>query len=165
MALEVGLTKHHFHRLFKRETGQTPKEYAIASRNVSSVSSAGTPSTGTSTPSCVLEWQTAVEDLAFDTSFGPSDFVSSIFYDLIGTRYGLLLVAFHEEQISKLELCVNEEEAYDLLYLAFPSQLFTCTRLSDESPYEGIITRIIEALERPSGKYINISTALIAAPG
>lgn len=32
LAREAGLTKHHFHRLFKRETGMTPRVYAVACR-------------------------------------------------------------------------------------------------------------------------------------
>ena len=32
LATMVGLTKHHFHRLFKKVTGLTPKEYALVAR-------------------------------------------------------------------------------------------------------------------------------------
>ncbi|EMC95816.1 hypothetical protein BAUCODRAFT_44242, partial [Baudoinia panamericana UAMH 10762] len=32
LAKQAGLTKHHFHRLFKRETGLTPREYALSCR-------------------------------------------------------------------------------------------------------------------------------------
>lgn len=30
LATEIGLSKHHFHRIFKQLTGFTPKAYAVA---------------------------------------------------------------------------------------------------------------------------------------
>ncbi|MGL4465356.1 MAG: bifunctional transcriptional activator/DNA repair enzyme AdaA [Planctomycetia bacterium] len=46
LALAVGLDPHHFHRLFKEQTGLTPKGYADARRVKTELADAGVPSTG-----------------------------------------------------------------------------------------------------------------------
>ncbi|TKX22527.1 hypothetical protein C1H76_5310 [Elsinoe australis] len=44
LAREVGLTKHHFHRLFKKKTGLTPRQYAEALRASDSETMTSSPS-------------------------------------------------------------------------------------------------------------------------
>ena len=125
LAKEAGLTKHHFHRLFKRETGLTPREFALATRRESqsetSDSANMTPMTpitpfsnSTSTPLITDEElfvfpdadDMIMEELKKTSSADFGTFV--VYYSIVETTYGLFLVAFHDHQICKLELGTNE---------------------------------------------------------
>lgn len=93
MARCAGLTKHHFHRLFKRETGLTPRQYVLANRrarredeHASQTESVAIENEGNSTSSgavlCPWDIDTPISNLTVDvgsvdgdapTSVGPSE--------------------------------------------------------------------------------------------
>lgn len=177
LAKEAGLTKHHFHRLFKRETGVTPREYAISTRRDKSEATDSTamtpitpftPSTDSiQTPSIVdeeyMEFRNVEEAMLEDfkepacTDF--STFV--IYYSITETTYGLLLVAFQNLQICKLELGTSEEELLASLEASFPTlyYLHSTVDLANHEEATGFqqqMLSVVEALENPSGKVLDM---------
>lgn len=183
LAKEAGLTKHHFHRLFKRETGLTPREYAVAARRdhlsePSANSSAAmtpltpfTPSTNnTNTPFIADEDIPAfanTDPLIFDQMKDPSDEFNMfvIFYNIIETTYGHLLVAFQNNQVCKIELGNSDTELLESLELAFPPlyHLHSPIELASAKEAEAFQQQtdaVVEALEQPSGKVIDVPMSL-----
>lgn len=189
LAKEAGLTKHHFHRLFKRETGVTPREYAMAARrnslsDVSGGSSAGmtplTPITPFSSNTTVNttsngtplilddEWLSfpdivpLTSEHAKQSAEGLDMFV--IFYNIIETTFGHLLVAFQNRQMVKIELGSNDMELLDSLELAFPPlyHLHSPVELAsaeDGAYFQQQSNAVVEALEQPSGKLMDVPVA------
>ncbi len=182
LAKEAGLTKHHFHRLFKRETGLTPREYAIASRRGDS--SEHTDSSASVTPLAPLTPFTTSTNsngtpLIFDDdamAFANTDLFTPdqarqgsgefdmfvIYYSLIETTFGLLLVGFQNGQVCKIELGSSELELLESLGLTFPPLYHLHLPLelasADEAAvFQQQIDAVVEALEQPSGKVLDIS--------
>ena len=97
MAKGVGLTKHHFHRTFKRVTGVTPKAYVTAKRSLwrgsALESSDGSLSSATeqSTPRSFndLDASPRVEDL-FDELIEQSNLLPPISVDKLAEPLGVL---------------------------------------------------------------------------
>jgi hypothetical protein len=182
LAKEAGLTKHHFHRLFKRETGFTPREYAIATRRESlsepSDSSAGvtpitpfTPSTMNDGTPLIIDEElfafTSPDHLTPDqmkqASEGLNMFV--IFYNIIETTFGLLLVAFQNGQVCKIELGNSEMELLESLELAFPPlyHLHSPMELAsaaEAAAFQQQTDAVVEALEQPSGKVLDVPVSV-----
>lgn len=71
LAAEVGMSRYHFHRLFRRETGLTPREYAAAQRGRRVRSE--------------LERGASVTDAIVDAGYNSS----SRFYEKAGQRLGM----------------------------------------------------------------------------
>lgn len=197
LAKEAGLTKHHFHRLFKRETGQTPREYALACRSgtasESSVGSGLTPVTPiTSSSDDVPQIQGEEDDLCMTWS-DPFDDRDLYGYDLIGytldderlakelplaqvevlviyftiveTTFGNLLVAFKGERVCKLELGSSEAELIASLETSFPSTYYIHSHVSLAAEMEALVYQqrvdaVVDALEFPSGKLLDVPLSL-----
>jgi methylphosphotriester-DNA--protein-cysteine methyltransferase len=184
LAKEAGLTKHHFHRLFKRETGLTPREYAIASRRESlsehtdslasmtpltpftpftaNTNSTGTPLIVDDDAMAFTDTDQFTPDLMKQVSEEFNMFV--IYYHIIETTFGLLLVAFQNIQICKIELGTSESELLESLELAFPPlyHLHSPIELASEeeaASFQQQINAVVEALEQPSGKVLDIPVA------
>ena len=179
LAKKVGLTKHHFHRLFKRETGLTPREYAIACRsgansepNDSIGTTPTTPSTWALDPQVPIDDRhAALPDVEQSTSNPAKESVAAdgdiliIHYKVLETMYGCLLVAFQDCQVRKLELGSVEWELLQSLDWSFPSlhHLHCPLELADRQDvaiFDQQINAIIEALEHPSGKMVPLPLAL-----
>lgn len=153
LAHAAGLTQNHFHRKFRKATGLTPRAYAMAylqsrpSRAEESNSSAG-ESRATSSPFLVCE----------DGEVKQSN---KIFRDVVETIYGYLSIAFLEGQICHLELAPTVEEADHALLQAFDEPRYHLITVEDASSTEmqtlqKHIEQITEALERPSGKMLDV---------
>lgn len=191
LAQEAGLTKHHFHRLFKRETGQTPREYALASRSskasTSSVSDSLSPITPFTNQSEVpvqlednytddVDWNNLVnehdlygydllgytleDDLVKDLPLEQIEALV-IYFNIVETTYGRLLVAFRGDQVCKLELGSSEEELMASLDAAFSSLYYIHTHVSLASEVEAFayqqrINAVVDALEFPIGKMVDV---------
>lgn len=139
LAKEVGLTKHHFHRLFKRETGFTPREYALARRRDSQSEASASTVTNISTPltpfSNGLQTPLIANDLDFsvpvyndDSSFDDLKLPTSqevrqiiIYYTFVSTTGGVVLVAFRDRKVCRIEFGMSEQELMALLEMEFPS--------------------------------------------
>ena len=175
LAAEVGLTKHHFHRLFKRETGLTPREYALAARCLSGRhgSSPSTALTPITPIDCDVRSPRVVDDTlqanhSTDLFACDGDKASSmqrsdcIYYSIIESTFGLLLVAFNELKVVRLELGASEAELLDALELVFASSGYLQVPLElashqDRASLQLQTTAVVEALERPTGKLLDIS--------
>ena len=219
IARHAGLTKHHFHRLFKRETGLTPRQYAIASRNSGRSDDVASPKTGYENPSnpaasgvgTLSPWEIAtpisnltkdpefietqhapamefsewdygleelllLEDCLIDktmpeiegSAFGqkawtPSNELagSTIQYTTIVTTHGILLIAFEQDTICKLDLGTSVSEVLHDLDSTHPASRYSHALIEDlnSSDFEtrkGQVDKIVEALERPSGKLLQL---------
>lgn len=169
LAQEAGLTKYHFHRLFKRETGQTPREYALACRSdrasESTVSGSETPKTPSTdfveTPVASIE----EEDVDVDWSHlanGPDPYgfdllgyvldedqsqtlgnigTSFIYYSISETTYGKLLIAFNGDAVCKLELGSNEIELLASLEASFSSLCYIHSHIAFAGEPEYLLYR------------------------
>ena len=191
LAQEAGLTKHHFHRLFKRETGQTPREYALASRSskasVSSVADSLSPITpvmNQSEPPVQIEdggtadidWNNLVDeqdlygydllgytledDLVKDLPLEDVELLA-VYFNIVETTFGSLLVAFKGDQVCKLELGSSEAELMASLEVSFSSLYYIHTHVSLASGFEAVayqqrINAVVDALEFPSGRMIDV---------
>jgi len=186
LAKEAGLTKHHFHRLFKRETGLTPREYAIARRrqtrsdtaesSVSSVSSVAIPVTpyvnNPQTPVIVDEelfcgasivgWE-LLDDIEFPPCQELREMV--IYYNIVATTYGLLLVAFRDGQVCKLELGTTRQELTDGLEEDYPMNCYIHSDVEmasaeDADAFRDQTKMLIDGLENPCGKLLDVPLLL-----
>jgi methylphosphotriester-DNA--protein-cysteine methyltransferase len=147
MAQEAGLTRHHFHRLFKRETGSTPRNYALARRQdrrsePSTISASMTPLTPFSFASDPF-FTFADNTSALHTYDGTDqprdgqDFFgelklpstqevreSTIYHDFIYTPHNVMLVAFRDRKVCKIEMGGSEQELVDRLQGEFSPEWF-----------------------------------------
>ncbi|KAK3645202.1 hypothetical protein LTR56_009252 [Elasticomyces elasticus] len=165
MAETAGLSRYHFHRQFKKVTGMTPREYALAAR------SAGSSSTATPSPAAPEttpnqdgnDWQGSGTWAYSDAEpFTTLTKMLSCKYVVVSTTYGLLLVVFCQQQLCKLELFTDHDEIKDSLERAFPTPTYShdCINLEDDEYvfiYRQHIDAVVEALERPSGKMLEIT--------
>lgn len=181
LAQEAGLTKHHFHRLFKRETGFTPRQYAIATRRASSNASESTDSTAMTPITPITPFTNNIEtpvlrddeplpdfDFTFDAEMkeATTEFESLvIYYGLVDTTYGLLLVAFQNRQVCKVELGTTEGELLEILESSYPSlyNIHSPVDLANSDDYlyfRQQVEAVVEALENPSGKVLEVPVTL-----
>ena len=214
LAREVGLTKFHFHRLFRREVGCTPREFAAGCRkgngggdgeapgsvmeSASSVEdglSPVTPFTNQSEapvqiadedPTAAAEdvdWSSLVNDqdlYGFDLigyslgdglvkDLAPANVdVLIIYFSIVETTYGNLLVAFRGDQVCKLELGSSEAELMASLEASFSSMYYIHSHVSlaietDAVTYQQRIDAVVDALEFPTGKMLDVPLALEAS--
>jgi methylphosphotriester-DNA--protein-cysteine methyltransferase len=141
LAKEVGLTKHHFHRLFKRETGVTPRDYALARRRASLSETSASTTTRISTPSSNVDFQTPL--IANDFELSNADFSYTggspllledfkfpssqevrqilVYHTLIPSSHGTTLVAFCDRRVCKIEFGSCEQELIAILERDYPS--------------------------------------------
>ena len=211
MAQEAGLTKHHFHRMFKKETGLTPRHFALASRQARPITkpeSEHTPSDSTSDGSLPSMAQSSGSEspvkemsnspLTFDQNeyeqlflelqqketaelldsvmlnetsldFAPTNdetlqSIFDIYFTIISTTHGLLLVAFQSGRMCQLELGLTESELMARFQDAFPSGWYTHIYFAQYTGTDELVDQInavIEALENPSGKTVDCVPPLL----
>lgn len=189
LAKHAGLTKHHFHRLFKRETGLTPREYAIAHRAESLSERSGESSVGMTPLTPVSPFVTSttnasnngtpfifdedwlslrrtdpsISDQMKNTSEEFNMFV--VFYNVLETTFGRLLIAFQNGQVCKIELGNDEMELLESLEIAFPPLYHLHSPVELASAADAIVFQqqtdaVVEALEQPSGKLLDMPVLL-----
>lgn len=164
LARKAGLTKHHFHRLFKREVGVTPRKYGLAVRCGEGRTSEGSKA---SSPNSVVTSQQYLDQLDATVTGGsgiPSTKLEAlepmIVYTLIDTTFGPLLVTFVDSKINKLELCSSLQEVNAILEATYAGR--QCFEIGtgrvghDYAALQTQIEAIVEALERPSGKMLEM---------
>ncbi|KAK3071328.1 hypothetical protein LTR53_008833 [Teratosphaeriaceae sp. CCFEE 6253] len=179
MSSEAGLSKHHFHRQFKRQTGMTPREYALAIRDESSTTptltttTSQSPASSAATPNKIRDkfddFVTCGCDEPASATITPRPQPSQCHFTTIETTYGLLLIAFHDQQVCKLELCSDELEVHDVLSKKFPPEMYRHQLLDlvdgyDTQLYQPQIDTVVEALERPSGKVLDMAWSITDLP-
>ncbi|KAF2483930.1 metal binding domain of Ada-domain-containing protein [Neohortaea acidophila] len=195
LAAEVRLTKHHFHRLFKRETGVTPRQYVFAARNrrreieggeSSATASVWSPMTPVD-PSMGMPFYTTLENDAF--SLPDLDSVTSkyevgtlnlsttnpignfvIFYTILETNCGQLLLAFQNEQMCRLEFGSDLRELLNVLETAFPSLYYIHSPLEmadggSKTLYQQQVDAVVRALEDPTGEVLGVPPSFDELPG
>jgi len=123
------------------------------------------PESSDTSPS--LDFDSASPDSGFGS--GPRPTPSDINYTIIETNFGPILIAFKEEKICAIEMGETEHELQVELMKQYPSPHFICTRLESRTEAEGDarekarreqIDAILEALERPCGRMINLDLSL-----
>lgn len=185
LAQEAGLTKHHFHRLFKRETGSTPRDYALARRqdrrSEATISATMTPLTPFSLDSDPF-WNFAdVGD--FGEASGAADYQpdfpqelklpstqevreATIYHDFIPTAHGVLLVAFRDLKICKIDMGQSEQELVDRLEMQFPPTYYmhcsaSVASAEDAAIFQRLKDDVASGLNAPAPRAeLDISTFL-----
>lgn len=179
LAREAGLTKHHFHRLFKRETGLTPREYAILIRGDSS--SDATAST-CETPGPQLSSDIGISPMTDVIQSGFTDAqhlitratshdrlpdieMTIVYYNIVHTIYGYFLITFERGQVTHMELGTSPSDLLESLASLFPSSYYIHFCIESADVDDAAIFRtqthaLIEALENPTGKLLDVSPML-----
>ena len=90
---------------------------------------------------------------------------SVVYYTVIETTFGLLLVAFQDRHICKLELGTTEIELLQSLELCFPSLSHLHSPVEsanndDAFAFQQQVNAVVEALEQPSGKVLDVPLLL-----
>jgi AraC family transcriptional regulator, regulatory protein of adaptative response / methylated-DNA-[protein]-cysteine methyltransferase len=149
LADAVGYAPHHFHRLFKRDTGVTPAAYARARRAQRAEAALGSEGT--------------VTDAIYEAGYsGPSRFYAEtkgrlgmtpsawknggagavIRWAIVNTSLGQMLVAATEKGICRMSFDEDENE----LHRRFPK----ATLLPADETMRELIDGAVQAVERPS---------------
>ncbi|KAK5683040.1 hypothetical protein LTS10_004570 [Elasticomyces elasticus] len=169
MAETAGLSRYHFHRQFKKLTGMTPRDYALAARSVCSSSIIATPLPAA--PETTTDQDDSDSQEPATWAFGTAESSSTLIkplsckYAVVSTTHGLLLVVFWRQQLYKLELCTDQAEIHEFLERTFPSTTYShdCIDLEDDgyiALYRQQIDAVVVALERPSGKMLEIASSV-----
>lgn len=214
MAKHAGLSKHHFHRSFKRLVGVTPKAYLSAIRR--DVDAPADPSVSLMDPvASGMETRTAVSEICEHSttpspgprfegnlsskgtgtattlsadSYNPGISIAgtlscdegsrlpfrrtstqpqpvAVHYMTAETTFGHLSVAFINSDIYMLDLSTTLNESLDELSICFKEPFYALTPVNTAGasvyPCSEILftkfTAVVEALERPSGRFIDLA--------
>ena len=123
LAMAVGLSKYHFHRLFKRETGLTPKDYLLECRSsVPSGSSSGSARTpvssdhsGDSPAGALQSGHPSPSEFAFEIDKAP------VHYSIVDSSRGRLIAAFQQQFVSWTAEDVADVALMEMFEAAFPA--------------------------------------------
>jgi AraC family transcriptional regulator of adaptative response/methylated-DNA-[protein]-cysteine methyltransferase len=152
LALSVGLSPSHFHRLFKRTVGVTPKQYAIENRLQRVRNNLQRNSTVTETvyaagfESSSRFYETATRSLGMKPSaYKKGGAGISIRYAIIQSYLGWVLIAATEQGICKIDIDAVPEILRTRLKADFPE-----ANLQDNDPeFRTIIAQTLSLLEAP----------------
>ena len=153
LAAKAGLSRHHFHRLFKSVAGVTPKDYAAAHR-------AGRVRDGLSRPGSVTQ---AIYDAGFNSSgrfyeqsaamlgMKPSTFKSGgegteIRFAVGQTTLGAILVAATDKGVCAISLGDEPEPLVHDLQNRFPKARL----IGGDAVFERLVARVVGLVEAPS---------------
>lgn len=152
LARVAGLTQNHFHRKFRRATGLTPRAYAMAYlQSKQSLSKEG---------NSIIECSATISPFTVSDD-GEGTKSNDIFWSLAKTNFGYLSIAFLEGKICHLELAPTAGEADQALRYSFDEPHYRIRTLEDAScagihTLQQHVEQITEALERPSGKMLDL---------
>ncbi|MCI0520299.1 MAG: bifunctional DNA-binding transcriptional regulator/O6-methylguanine-DNA methyltransferase Ada [Chloroflexi bacterium] len=153
MADAVGLTRYHFHRLFKKATGITPKQYTLTVRETRARARMQAGAT-------IAE---AVYSAGFDSgsrfyatakaSLGmrPSEFRRGgagqiIRYAIVPCSLGWVLIAATALGVCQIDLGDSPESLKTRLEAAFPSAVFS----PGEGDFQDMVHQTLEMLDQPA---------------
>ncbi|MDN3644910.1 bifunctional DNA-binding transcriptional regulator/O6-methylguanine-DNA methyltransferase Ada [Pontixanthobacter aestiaquae] len=148
LAAEVGYAPHHFHRLFKRDTGLTPAQFG---RSLKSRLAEGSLRSGTSVTDAIYGAGFSAPSRFYDTMEGrlgmsPSAWKNggkdvAIHWAVVDTYLGKMLVAATEKGVCRLSF--NESES-DLAE-RFPS----ADLIQGGDDFSALLSDVIAAVETP----------------
>jgi AraC family transcriptional regulator of adaptative response/methylated-DNA-[protein]-cysteine methyltransferase len=152
LAASVGLSKYHFHRLFKEIVGVTPRQYAAEKR-------ADRVRAGLQQESAVTD---AIYNAGFESSsrfyetaaaslgMKPSEYLKggpgmSIRYAIVETYLGSVLVAATDKGICKIDIGDTPDELQARLQESFPQ----ADLAGGDVQFEELVSQVVTFLERP----------------
>jgi AraC family transcriptional regulator, regulatory protein of adaptative response / methylated-DNA-[protein]-cysteine methyltransferase len=153
LAEAVGLSPHHFHRIFKQAVGVTPKAYAVAHRNMRVRARLGTSETVTE----------AIYDAGFNSNgrfyatasemlgMTPSDFRSGgagqeMRFAIGECSFGAILVAASEKGVSAILLGDDPEILLRDLQEQFPRAKL----IGGDRSFEQLTAKVLSFVENPA---------------
>jgi AraC family transcriptional regulator, regulatory protein of adaptative response / methylated-DNA-[protein]-cysteine methyltransferase len=153
LAEAVGLSPHHFHRIFKQAVGVTPKAYAVAHRNMRVRARLGTSETVTE----------AIYDAGFNSNgrfyatasemlgMTPSDFRSGgagqeMRFAIGECSFGAILVAASEKGVSAILLGDDPEILLRDLQQQFPRAKL----IGGDRSFEQLTAKVLSFVENPA---------------
>jgi AraC family transcriptional regulator of adaptative response/methylated-DNA-[protein]-cysteine methyltransferase len=152
LADAAGFSKYHFHRLFKRVVGVTPRQYAAEKRNDRLRSELqNTPAVTDAIYNAGFEsssrfYETAVSSLGMKpTEYRDGGPGMSIRYAIRQTYLGLVLIAATGRGICKIDFDDSEQELLERLQERFPH-----AELNGHDPYFAeTVNQVLAFLEQP----------------
>ena len=152
LATAAGLSRHHFHRVFKAQTGLTPKAYAVIQRTERVRDKLATSPTVTAAlydagfSSSSRFYETANEVLGMTPRKFQSGGAGAVIRFAVGEcSFGSILVAASEKGVCAILLGDNPEELTKDLQDRFPKAELT----GGDAPFERIVAAVVGFVENP----------------
>lgn len=151
LAARAGYAPHHFHRLFKRETGLTPRAFAAALRARAAADGLGSGASVTEALhaagfSASRFYATAGARLGMAPGVrrdgGPGE---TIRHATAQTSLGLILVAATERGVCAIQFGESPEELAAWLRRRFPN----ATLAGEDPAFAALVAQVVDLVERP----------------
>jgi AraC family transcriptional regulator of adaptative response/methylated-DNA-[protein]-cysteine methyltransferase len=156
LAAAVGLSRYHFHRLFKAATGVTPKAYATAHRNQRARAAL---SRGATVTEAIYDagfnsngrfYATATKALGMSpTTFRAGGVNAEIKYAVGPCSLGTILVAASNEGVCAIML----GDAPDPLLKALHAQFPAARLIGGDAGFQQLAAAVVDVVENPGGTF------------
>jgi len=149
----VGLSSYHFHRLFKKIVGLTPKQYALEKRLSQVRANLQNQTTITETvynsrfESSSRFYETATLSLGMKpTKYRRGGLGVTMQFAIAESYLGYVLVAATEQGICKIDFSDNQESLIEILKKSFPN----ANLQTSDSKFQSLVEEVLTFLETPS---------------
>ncbi|MCJ1338129.1 hypothetical protein MMC09_003414 [Bachmanniomyces sp. S44760] len=165
LAAQAGLTESHFHRMFKKIIGSTPKGYAAQHR-----ATKGDAAANWSSGSSFVDDMSSLPNSTKSSCIGiPPNCSKEIEYIIEPWNDGFVLIALSVDgEICSLDAGDSTVELLGTLEARFPTARLVMSRWSEiedsekaSHPVLAVYSRILEALVNPTGKIVDLPLNLI----
>lgn len=153
LAAKVGLSPHHFHRIFKASAGLTPKQYqkAVQARRVSSALAGSASVTQAIYEAGFSSSGRFYEDAGANLGMAPSSFRQGgvgekIRHTIEPCTLGMMLVAATQRGVCAIEFADTEDALLTSLQARFPKAELQ----AGDAQFKQWVARILRHLDQPS---------------
>ncbi len=153
LANRVGLSSYHFHRMFKKIVGLTPKQYALEKRLSQVRANLQTDASITDTvynarfESSSRFYETATSSLGMKpTKYRRGGLGIKIRFAIVQSYLGYVLVAATEQGICKIDFGDSQELLEELLKKTFPN----ADLQTNDSGFQTLVEQVLTFLEAPN---------------
>lgn len=154
LATEVGLSPHHFHRIFKAATGLTPKQYqkAVQAKRVTTALKDASSVTDALYDAGFSSSGRFYEDAGANLGMSPSSFRQGgagerIRHTIEPCSLGLMLVAATQRGICAIEFADTEAALLERLQTRFANAMLE----AGDPPFKEWVAQILHYLDHPTG--------------
>ena len=154
LATQVGLSPHHFHRIFKAATGLTPKQYqkAVQAKRVTTALKGASSVTEALYEAGFSSSGRFYEDAGANLGMSPSSFRQGganehIRHTIEPCALGMMLVAATARGICAIEFADGKEALLERLQARFPKAVLE----AGDPPFKQWVGQILHYLDQPTG--------------